>query len=241
MAMKSCKDCNTEISKDAKTCPKCGKDQRNFFAKHKVLSFILAVILIAVISSSGSDTTSNTTTSTNYESDKKVEVTVVDFSTMSKEDIKNWCDTNKINYTITEEYSSTVKKGSFVSQSIANNTVIHQGDKIKIIYSLGKEPTTEQKNALKKAETYSSMMHMSKKGIYKQLTSEYGEGFTKDAAQYAIDNIDANWKENALAKAKTYQDSMSMSKNAIYKQLISEYGEQFTKEEAQYAIDHLDD
>ncbi len=33
------------------------------------------------------------------------------------------------------------------------------------------------------------MMHMSKAGIYDQLTSEYGEGFEADAAQYAIDNL----------------------------------------------------
>lgn len=98
----------------------------------------------------------------------------------------------------------------------------------------------EYKNALKKAENYSKTMHMSKKGIYDQLTSEYGEQFNEEAAQYAIDNMNVNWEENALEKAKTYQNSMSMSKNAIYDQLISEYGEQFTEEEAQYAIEHLD-
>lgn len=31
---------------------------------------------------------------------------------------------------------------------------------------------------------------MSKKGIYDQLTSEYGEAFPADAAQYAVDNLD---------------------------------------------------
>ena len=79
---------------------------------------------------------------------------------------------------------------------------------------------------------------MSKAGIYKQLTSEYGEKFTAEEAQYAVDNIKANWNENALKKAKSYQE-MDMSTNAIYNQLISEYGEGFTPEEAQYAIDHL--
>ncbi|MGN1126163.1 MAG: Ltp family lipoprotein, partial [Ruminococcus sp.] len=64
--------------------------------------------------------------------------------------------------------------------------------------------------------------------------------FPADAAQYAIDNIKADWKENALEKAKTYYKDMSMSKSAVYDQLISEYGEQFTESEAQYAIDHLD-
>ena len=82
-------------------------------------------------------------------------------------------------------------------------------------------------------------MHMSKKGIYNQLTSEV-EGFTDEAAQYAIDNVNADWKANALAKAKDYQESMSMSKQGVYNQLTSEI-EGFTEEEAQYAIDNLED
>ena len=84
-------------------------------------------------------------------------------------------------------------------------------------------------------------MHMSKQRIYQQLTSSYGEGFTNEAAQYAIDNLQADYNVNALEKAKTYQSSMSMSKQRIYEQLTSSYGEGFTKEEAQYAIDHLED
>ncbi|MDH6674664.1 hypothetical protein M2277_005361 [Paenibacillus sp. LBL] len=98
----------------------------------------------------------------------------------------------------------------------------------------------EHKSALKKAEQYAEVMSMSKAGIYDQLTSEYGENFPKEAAQYAIDNIVFDWKENALKKAKQYAESMNMSDDAIYDQLISEYGEKFTKEEAQYAIDNLE-
>jgi ATP phosphoribosyltransferase regulatory subunit HisZ len=81
---------------------------------------------------------------------------------------------------------------------------------------------------------------MSKAGIYDQLTSEYGEQFPADAAQYAIDNLEVNWKENALKKAQEYAELMSMSDADIYDQLISEHGEKFTKEEAQYAIDNLE-
>lgn len=108
------------------------------------------------------------------------------------------------------------------------------------------EPETEEsqvpqeyKNALAKAESYSSMMHMSKQGIYDQLTSEYGEKFPADAAQYAIDHLDADYKENALEKAKSYYEDMNMSKDAVRNQLISEYGEKFTVEEADYAIANL--
>ena len=99
----------------------------------------------------------------------------------------------------------------------------------------------EYRNALHKAENYSKMMHMSKQGIYDQLTSEYGEKFTPEEAQYAIDNIKGDYLEAALKSAKNYQETMSMSKDAIYDQLTSEYGEKFTAEEAQYAIDNLDE
>ncbi len=99
--------------------------------------------------------------------------------------------------------------------------------------------SAEYRNALTKAQQYSDNMHMSKQGIYDQLTSEYGEKFPADAAQYAIDNVKADWNANALAKAKTYQDQGSMSKSAIHDQLTSEYGEQFTQSEADYAIANL--
>ena len=76
---------------------------------------------------------------------------------------------------------------------------------------------------------------MSKKAVYDQLTSSYGEGFPADAAQYAIDNMTGvDWNANALEKAKQYYYNMSMSKSAVYDQLTSEYGEQFTASQAQY-------
>lgn len=238
MAMKKCKECGEEISSSAKKCPKCGKDQRNFFMKHPILYTLIIIIVIAMVTNSGSDTT-NTSTTEKYTVDTSVEVTVVDFSLMDSQQVAQWCDSNKINYEISKEYSDTIESGKLISQSESKDAKIHPGDKIKIVYSLGKEPSTEFKNALRKAETYSETMHMSKQGIYDQLTSEYGEQFPADAAQYAIDNMDADWNKNALKKAETYSETMHMSKEGIYDQLISEYGEKFTKEEAQYAVDNI--
>lgn len=212
------------------------KEQKKSFYK-KSWFWIIIIGIGIIIGASQSNNTVNTSTN-NYQKDNSVEVTIVDFSTMSKEEVKAWMDANKINGKIIEEYSNDIAKGNFVSQSISANTVAHQGDKINIVYSLGKEPTAEEKNALKKAETYSNSLHMSKQGIYNQLTSSV-EGFAKEAAQYAIDNIEADWNKNALEKAKTYQTSMNMSSKAIYNQLISSV-EGFTKSEAQYAIDNLD-
>ena len=192
--------------------------------------WVIVVLLVIVIGAGGSSNDNDTSTS-NYQKNNAVEVTVADFSTMSRDEVQAWFDNNKVNGKITDEYSSSITKGAFVNQSIAANTIVHEGDKITVTYSLGKEPTTEEKNALRKAESYSKTMHMSKQGIYNQLTSSI-EGFTKEAAQYAIDNIDADWNANALEKAKSYQQTMSMSKQGVYNQLTSSV-EGFTKEQAQ--------
>lgn len=99
----------------------------------------------------------------------------------------------------------------------------------------------EHESALAKADSYANNQYMSKKGLYEQLTSEYGEQFTEEAAQYAVDNVEADWNANALEKAKSYQENQNMSPAAIRDQLISEYGEQFTESEADYAINHLNE
>lgn len=65
MAMKPCKECKQEISSSAKKCPNCGKDLRNWFMKHKILTFIGAMIIIGMIGSMGSGgDTKNTNTPT---------------------------------------------------------------------------------------------------------------------------------------------------------------------------------
>lgn len=106
--------------------------------------------------------------------------------------------------------------------------------------SNGKVPT-EYKSALRRANGYAKVMNMSQQGIYDQLTSQVADGFSAEAAQYAVDNVKANWDENALKKAKDYQDKMSMSPNDIQEQLTSQSGEKFTQEQADYAIQHLND
>lgn len=50
------------------------------------------------------------------------------------------------------------------------------------------EVPREFENALKKAESYNDMMAFSKKGLYRQLTSE-AEGFTPEEAKYALANM----------------------------------------------------
>jgi len=62
--MKKCKSCQTEIDSKAKKCPHCQADQRNWFAKHKILTGILVIILIGIISSTGGNKDTNKSSST---------------------------------------------------------------------------------------------------------------------------------------------------------------------------------
>lgn len=169
-------------------------------------------------------------------------VKVPDFSGMSSNGAKEWGKNNNITINVTTEYSDNIENGKLISQSkTIGEEITYTGTTINLVYSLGRKPTVGETNALKKAQSYSTNMHMSKKRLYDQLTSSYGEGFTASEAQYAVDHVNADWNYNALQKAKSYQKNMNMSKSRIYQQLTSNYGEGFTASEAQYAIDNLED
>lgn len=95
--------------------------------------------------------------------------------------------------------------------------------------------TREQMNALKSAKSYLQYSSFSKLSLYDQLIYEE---YPADAAQYAIDNVSADWKKNALQTANDYLEFSSFSDQGLYDQLIHD---KFTSEEAQYAIDNLPD
>lgn len=122
---------------------------------------------------------------------------------------------------------SSVENYSSVSQSSSSSTA-------PVVSSVPRE----YKSALNSADTYANDMHMSKAGLYEQLTADAGEKFSPEAAQYAIDNVETDWNKNALESAKSYQE-MDMSPESIREQLTSDAGEKFTQEQAEYAVANL--
>lgn len=93
--------------------------------------------------------------------------------------------------------------------------------------------------ALAAAESYLALSGMSKKGLYRQLSSEAGEGFTAAEAQYAVDHVDADWKQEAVESARSYLEISPMSRSELLQQLSSDAGEGFTYEEAVYAVNKV--
>lgn len=57
--MKVCKVCGKEIAKKTKKCIHCGADQRNFFARHKILTGVLVIVVLIIIASLGGDADPN--------------------------------------------------------------------------------------------------------------------------------------------------------------------------------------
>lgn len=91
--------------------------------------------------------------------------------------------------------------------------------------------TMGQSNALKKANSYLSMMAFSRSGLIKQLEFEK---FSTEDATYAVDNCGADWNEQAAKKAKSYLDMTAFSKDSLIKQLEFEG---FTHEQAVYGAE----
>lgn len=67
--MTKCKACGADIAKGVKKCPHCGKDQRNFFMRHKVISVIIVIIILGGIGSAlGGNSDNNTKSSSSNSS-----------------------------------------------------------------------------------------------------------------------------------------------------------------------------
>jgi len=96
--------------------------------------------------------------------------------------------------------------------------------------------TVSQENARESAESYLETGSFSRNGLIKQLSSQYGEGFSKADAIYAVNHIDVNWNEQAAKAAKEYLDTGSFSRNGLIQQLSSRYGDGYTHAQAVYGV-----
>ncbi len=91
--------------------------------------------------------------------------------------------------------------------------------------------TMGQRNALKSAESYLSVMAFSYNGLIEQL--EY-EKYSHEDAVYAADHCGADWNEQAKKSAASYLSIMAFSRDGLIEQL--EY-EGFTHEQAVYGAE----
>lgn len=94
--------------------------------------------------------------------------------------------------------------------------------------------TTQQKNAVRSAERYLSVMSFSRKGLINQLSSEYGDGYNVEDATIAVDSMNIDYNEQAAKSAKNYLNTMGFSCKGLIDQLSSDAGDKYTQEQASY-------
>lgn len=96
--------------------------------------------------------------------------------------------------------------------------------------------TPAQQQVIDSAESYlTDGQGFSKAGLFHQLTSSYGEGFSPRLARFALAHLRVNWNRQAVLSAKGYlQSGQGFSYSGLVQQLNSPYGEQFTLAQAQH-------
>lgn len=75
--------------------------------------------------------------------------------------------------------------------------------------------------ALNRANAYSDTLHMPKADIYEQLISAYGDYFSADAAQYAVDHLTNVWEPEEPEPVPTAQDNTEMASSDMTGQAVS--------------------
>lgn len=92
----------------------------------------------------------------------------------------------------------------------------------------------EKQNALGSAESYLRSGDFSKERLRQQLEYEW---YPKDAIDYALENVEADWMKECLWNAQSHLRSSNFSKQRLREQLEYEW---YLKEEIDYAINHID-
>jgi hypothetical protein len=149
----------------------------------------------------------------------------------------------KLPVTLTKHGENTFRvvatRKGFVKDTSTAVVTRNLSDAEKAVIRREKAERRANRRALQSAESYLAMSGFSKKGLYEQLSSSAGEGFTQAEAQYAVDHVDVDWNKEAVESARSYLEMSPMSRSELIQQLSSSAGEGFTYEQALYAVNKV--
>ena len=100
-----------------------------------------------------------------------------------------------------------------------------------------KPVSMEQQNAVRSAEGYLSHGAFFRKGLIEQLSSDSGDGYSLEAATYAVDSLDVDYEQQAVKSAQGYLNNGAFSRKGLIAQLESDAGEGFTHSQAVHGVD----
>lgn len=95
----------------------------------------------------------------------------------------------------------------------------------------------DPQSALADAQAFvDSPVPFSYQGLYDHLISAEGGEYTPEAAQFAVDNVNADWNHEAAEAAQGYAANFDMTPEAILDELGAADGGKFTPEQAQAGV-----
>lgn len=94
--------------------------------------------------------------------------------------------------------------------------------------------TGPQKNAVRSANQYLSMIGFSRGGLIQQLSSDAGDGYSVSDATVAVDSLNIDWNKQAVRSAQKYLSMMGFSCKGLIEQLSSGAGDKYTVSQATY-------
>ena len=121
-----CKACDKEIAKGVKKCPSCGKDQRNFFQKHKIITGIGVLVIISALSQLGGEDASPTNSTdkkaaatTQSENASVTDAPIIEPLVLTTDDLFDALDKNalKASKTYKEQYVELTGKLTTIDSS----------------------------------------------------------------------------------------------------------------------------
>ena len=148
-----------------------------------IIIIVLIVIIIAISCGSGDDEEKATNTDTNTTTTEEATEPDKPEMTMAQENA----------YGSAKDY---IDNGAFSKQGLLQQLTSDSGEgftekqaryAIKLIEKNGEVNWKEE--AVESAREYLDNDSFSKQGLFEQLTSEYGEGFTEKQARYAVEKV----------------------------------------------------
>jgi len=214
-----------ELKRQAREAKAVAKANRNWFARHKMLTGlgVAGVIVVSAVATNGDGGEPPAADPVAAVADSTPAVDVEDTSDEA----------------VVEPEAASEPEADVADEATEPEATVEEPAAEAAEEDAADGATVAQQNALESAQSYLEYSGFSKAGLMDQLTSEYGEGFEKADAEWAIEHVDADWKAEAVESAESYLEYDSFSRTGLIDQLSSEYGEQFTAKQAEYAADQV--
>jgi len=120
------------------------------------------------------------------------------------------------------------KAQRFIGSALAGFTIV------MTIPVWAQSMTGPQKDAVRSAKQYLSMMPFSRDGLIQQLSSDAGDGYVVADATVAVDSLNIDWNKEAARSAKQYLSMQGFSCKGLIQQLSARAGDKYTKDQATY-------